>query len=169
MILLWKTVSWEGALKSVQSGGRRESMPTITSAPGKTVLENADVLCSNVSAASGVADVGLAEINFIKAWLSLGVRHHNVYVFSYCKPSIHVLLRNLLWVALAGGTAKRFEVSWENCIGNQADMISSLTQAAAPREAKKVRILIKGQMMHKRYIWQYMKQTSSQLKEKDPI
>lgn len=41
-------------------------MLPITSEAGKTALEGADALCSIVTAASGMGDVGLAEINLSK-------------------------------------------------------------------------------------------------------
>lgn len=137
MILLEKTVFWEGALESMQSGGKRESVPTITSTPRKTALEGADLLCSSMTAASGVGDVGLTEINLIKPWLPLGVCHHNAHIFTHCNPSIYVFLRNLLWVALALGATKRFEVSWESCIRNQSGMISLLTWQLPPERPSK--------------------------------
>lgn len=44
----------------------QETVLPITSEAGKTALEGADALCSIVTAASGMGDVGLAEINLSK-------------------------------------------------------------------------------------------------------
>jgi len=101
---------------------------TITSVPEKATLEGASALCGNVTAASGVGDAGVAEINLSEPGLLLGECHRNEHTCTHCSLPAYVSLSKLLRVALALGATERFGVSRESCIGNQSGMIPSRTQ-----------------------------------------